>query len=369
MKYCKRCVLPDTRPYVKFDSDGVCYPCRAAEQIKKTNWSERWKELESLADRYRGMNGDYYDCMITVSGGKDSYYQTYLMKEKLGMNPLLVSIDNFSWTDTGRHNFENLSAEFGVDVHTLSLNGKICKQLFREAFFKLGSPTWYFDKAIYSYPLQLAEKLNLPLIVYGEDTSFLYGGPDPTETPSAKKQLTNDVVKPVPWDEWNCSPKDVNPGMYPKDIRRLNPVFLSYYVPWSGYRNMEFARTRGFRTLEDTGEWIREGFLEQYDQIDCMGYLVHPWMKFPKFGHARVTDVASLWIRERRMTRKAAVEHVIEDDWRLDREAYHDFIRFTGISKVEFWNTVDKFANKDILEKRDGCWRLKPSVEEMLHGG
>ena len=368
--------MPDTRPYMKFDENGICYPCRAAEHVKKTDWKKRWEELEKLADKYRGMNGDYYDCINAVSGGKDSYYQTYVMKEKLGLNPLLVSVDNQSWTQTGRHNWDNMRTTFGVDAHVMSPSPQVCKNLFRKALEKLGSPTWYFDRAAYAYPLQIACKLNLPLVIYGEDTNFLYGGPLTEETPSAMKQLNNDVTKPVPWDMWlddKVTMKDVNPGMYPtqKEMEKvkLNVTFLSYYVPWSGYKNMQFARTRGFKTLDDTGEWIREGYLEQYDQIDTVGYLTHTWFKFPKYGHQRVTEVASLYIRDGMMTRKEAVEKVIAEDWKLDRIMLKDFLSFIDYKEEDFWKVVDKFANKDIVEKRDGNWRLKKNVEEALRTG
>ena len=125
MRYCKRCVLPDTRPYLKFDEEGICYPCRVQEKIEEIDWDQRWGELEELADKYRGTNGDYYDCMITASGGKDSHLQTYIFKEKLGMNPLVVSIDNFSWTETGRQNWSNLLTRFGVDAHLFSLSSRV----------------------------------------------------------------------------------------------------------------------------------------------------------------------------------------------------------------------------------------------------
>jgi len=376
MRYCKKCVMPDTRPYMKFNEEGICYPCRAAEKIKQTDWKKRWEELEELADLYRGINGDYYDCIIAASGGKDSYYQTHIIKEKLDMNPLLVSVDNFSWTKTGRHNWDNLRTEFGVDAHVMSLNPKVCKNLFRKALEKLGSPTWYFDRAIYAYPLQVAVKLNIPLVIYGEDTNYLYGGPDTEETPSAMKQITNDVVKPVEWDVWldnEITMKDVNPAIYPTEAEmkkvKLNPTFLSYYMTWSGYKNMEFARSKGFKTLDDTGEWKREGFLEQYDQIDTLGYLTHTWFKFPKFGHQRVTEVASLWIREGRMTREEAVKKVIEEDWKLDRRMLEDFLEFVEYKEGDFWKIVDKFANRDIVEKRDSVWRLKKNVENALING
>jgi N-acetyl sugar amidotransferase len=295
------------------------------------------------------------------------------MKEKLDMNPLLVMVDNFSWTETGKKNWSNLRTEFGVDAHVMSLNPRVCKNLFKKALEKLGSPTWYFDRAIYAYSLQIAVKLRIPLVIYGEDTNYLYGGPNVEETPSALKQLNNDVVKPVPWDEWfdnDITMKNVNPAIFPtqEEIKKvqLNPTFLSYFLPWSGYNNMEFARSRGFKTLDDTGEWKRDGFLEQYDQIDTLGYLTHTWFKFPKFGHQRVTEVASLYIREGRMQRDEAVKKVLEEDWKLDKRMLHDFLDFIDYAEEDFWKIVDKFANINIVEKRDNVWRLKKDVEEAL---
>lgn len=368
--------MPDTRPYMKFDENGVCYPCNVAEKMKQTDWKKRWEELEELADKYRGINGDYYDCINTVSAGKDSYYQTYILKEKLNMNPLLVMVDNCSWSQTGIHNWNNLLTEFGVDAHKLTLNPKVCKNLFRKALEKLGAPTWYWDRSAYAYPLQIAVKLNIPLVIYGEDTNYLYGGRHTDETPSAMKQITNDVSKLVDWDFWlddKIAMKHMNPAIYPTEKQmkkiKLNSIFLSYYVPWSGYRNMEFARTRGFKTLDDTGEWKREGYLEQYDQIDTVGYLTQTWFKFPKFGHQRVTEVGSLFIREGRMTREEVVKKVIEEDWKLDRKILADFLDYIEYKEEDFWKIVDKYANREIVEKRDGAWRLKKNVETALING
>lgn len=366
MKYCKKCIMPDTRPNIHFHEDGICAPCKNQERKETIDWDARWKELEALADKYRGSNGDYYDCIITASGGKDSHYQVHVFKEKLGMNPLVVSIDNFSWTETGRHNWSNLLSEFGVDAHVMSLNPKVCKKMFRKAFFKLGAPTWYFDLAIYAYPIQTAIKLGIPLIIYGENTNYERGGSVNTDHPSALQQINNDVVKPVPWEEWlddEIQLKDVQPALYPsqEEIKNanLNPIFLSYYVPWSSHKNYEFAKSRGFKSLEDTGEWIREGFINQYDQIDTIGYLTHTWMKFVKFGHWFSTDYASLYIREGKMTRDEAIDYVNKEEYKLDKKMLQDFLDFTDITEKEFWDTVEKFANKDIVEKRDGIWRLK----------
>lgn len=366
MKYCKRCVMPDTRPGIKFNEEGICYPCLTHDKKCKVDWADRWSQLEKLAEKYRGSNGDYYDCIITASSGKDSHYQTHIFKEKLGMNPLLVSVDNVSWTKTGRMNWDNIRTRFGVDAHSISLNPQTCKKMFRKAFETLGSPTWYFDMAIYAYPLQTAIKLNIPFIVYGENTNYERGGALTEETYSAINQINNDVVKPVPWEKWlddNLTMKDVQPSIYPtkEDIAKakLDPIFLSYFVQWSSIENWKFARTVGFKDLNDTGEWCREGFSQQYDQIDTIGYLTHTWMKFLKFGHWITTDYCSIYIREGKMTREEAVKLVNEEEYKLDKRMLKDFIDFCGYTEDEFWRIAERFANHEIVEKRNGVWRLK----------
>lgn len=348
------------------DATGICLPCLAAEKQKTTNWNTRWKELEELADKYRGMNGDGHDCIIAASGGKDSYYQTYIFKERLGMNPLLVSVDNFSWTHTGKHNWDNMLEEFNVDAVIVKQKPEAQRSMFIQALEKYGSPSWLFDLAIFATPFQESLRRDIPLVIYGEDSSYLYGGPQTEETSDAKVMLTNDVVKPIPWDKWDVEMKDVQPAVMPSDIRRVDARFLSYYVPWDGRKNMEFARQHGLRTLDDTNEWHRDGFLEQYDQIDSVGYLTHTWFKFPKYGHQRVSEVASLEIRAGRMTRKEAVQHVLKEDWKLDRKMLYDFLYYLHYDERKFWDVVERFANKEIVEKRDGDWRLKPETVEDL---
>lgn len=366
MKYCKKCVMPDTRPGIRFNEEGVCFPCLNQEKKKHIDWDKRWQELEALCNKYRGSNGDYYDCIITTSAGKDSHFQTYIFKEKLKMNPLLVSVDNFSWTKTGRDNWDNLRKRFGVDAHVISLSPQTCKKMFRKAFEKLGSPTWYFDLAIYAYPLRIAIKLNIPLIVYGENTNYERGGPLTKETYSALEQINNDVVKPIPWEEWlgeNLTMKEVQPAIYPSkediDRAKLEPIFLSYFLPWSSIKNWELAKSFGFKDLDDTGEWHREGTWNQYDQIDTIGYITHAWMKFLKFGHWVASDYLSLYIREGKITREEAVKIVNEEEYKLDRKMLEDFINFCGYTEEEFWKIAERFANKDIVEKRNGVWRLK----------
>ena len=236
---------------------------------------------------------------------------------------------------------------------------------------KLGQPNRYFDLAVYAYPLQMAIKLGIPLIVYGENISYEYGG-SLGENYSALNQINNEVVKPMSWNVYlkkypSLSIKDFNPCIYPstKEIKKakLDPIYLSYFVPWSGYKNMEFARSRGFKTLDDTGEWERDGHIEGYSQIDTVGYLVNAYFKFLKFGFSHTTHAGSIWVRAGRLTRKEATKLVNKRDYKLDKKMLKDFLRFLDYPEEKFWAIVDKFANKEILEKRNGIWRLKKEVQ------
>ncbi|TFH42199.1 MAG: N-acetyl sugar amidotransferase, partial [ANME-2 cluster archaeon] len=117
MKYCNKCVMPHTRPGISFDEEGICQACRVNEQKNRIDWDARLEELKIICDKYRSTRGEGHDCIIAVSGGKDSHYQTYVMKELMGMNPLLVTVeDNFPMTAAGMHNIKNISEEFGCDI-------------------------------------------------------------------------------------------------------------------------------------------------------------------------------------------------------------------------------------------------------------
>lgn len=373
MKYCKRCVMPDTRPGIKFDENGVCYPCLAAEKRKSVNWEERQKELKTLCEKYKRTDG-YYDCAITVSGGKDSHFQTYIMKEVYGMHPLLICVsdsNSFTHTKTGEHNLRNLTERFGCDLIVYNLNPVMTKKMMRLAFENFGAPNWPIDLAIYSVPLKIAHSLNVPFIVYGENIAYEYGGPYSKETYSAKEQIKNDVVKPIDWQWWfdrGVTEKEVEMIKYPSEeiVNELEPIYLSYFYPWDGRKNYEFAKKLGFK--DSTNEWDREGFIENFDQVDSIGYIVHPWLKYPKFGHAMVTDRASAWIRNGHITREEAVQMVKEKEGKLDQQTLDDFLRFTGYTDKEFWGIVEKFWDRDIFEKVDGTWQFKNPIwaEEEL---
>lgn len=368
MKYCNRCVMPDTRPGIYFNEEGICSACLSYENRKNVDYQKRYEELRRLCDKYRGMNGpNGYDCMIAVSGGKDSHFQTHVMKEEIGMNPLLVTAeDNFPMTEAGVHNLKNLSEEFGCDIISMKPNIKAQKVIMRKTFEQYGKPTYFIDRYIYTYPLHMAVKFNTPLLVFGENINYEYGGAQRQETYSAKEQVDNDVASGIPLSELvgdTVTEKDLNFFDPPvrSELDRLDPIYLSYFIPWNSYGNYVFARSRGFHDL--IHEWKRTHHIEQFDQVDSRAYLVHPWLKYPKFGHASATDYASRFIRYGMITREEAKQLVKEHDHKLDVKALRDFCDFLGYRESEFWAIVDKFYNPELFEKNNlGEWTLKNPV-------
>ena len=364
MKYCTRCCMPDTRPGIKFDEHGVCSACQAYESRRKIDWDARYKELETICNKYRGMNGpNGYDCMIAVSGGKDSHWQVHVMKEMMGMNPLLVSVDDgFPMTEAGKHNIQNICEEFGCDLILMKPNRKAQKIIMRQTFERYGKPTYFFDRYIYTYPLHMAVKFNTPLLVYGENVSFEYGGNNDEETYSAKDQVNNGVASGISKEEivsYGVNAKDLNFFDPPtqQELDKLDPMYISYFLPWNSFENYEFAKRRGFHDL--THEWNRTHHAENFDQVDSRGYLVHPWMKYPKFGHQFATDYASRMVRYGMITREEGFEIIKSHDAYLDPLSVRDFCEMLGYSESEFWAIVDKFYNKDLFEKKGQKWVLK----------
>jgi N-acetyl sugar amidotransferase len=362
--------MPDTRPGIEFNEAGICSACVAYENRKKTDYKKRYEELKQLCSKYRGLNGkNGYDCMIAVSGGKDSHFQVHAMKVQMGMNPLLVTVeDNFPMTAAGVHNLKNISEAFGCDIISMKPNIKAQKIIMRKTFEKYGKPTYFIDRYIYTYPLHMAAKFNTPLLVYGENISYEYGGDQRVETYSAKEQINNGVASGIELSEIlgdGVAEKDLGFFDAPsKDEReRLDPMYLSYFISWNSYSNYLFAKSRGFHDL--THEWQRTHHIEQFDQVDSRAYLIHPWLKYPKFGHASATDYAARFVRYGLLTREEAQKLVRENDHNLDVKAVRDFCEFLGYSETEFWEIVDKFYNRELFEKNHyGEWALKHPVWE-----
>ena len=364
MKYCSKCLMPDTRPGLTFEN-GICAACINYEKLKSTNWDKRFEEFEELCSKYRGSNGDGYDCAIAVSGGKDSHFQVYIMKEVMKMNPVLLTIGTVNWTKTGLENLQNISDAFGCDIIEFNPNLRVTRILMKKGFTEIGQPTWYLDQLVYAQPLKMAMNLGLKLIIYGEDVNYTYGGKFNKETYSALSQPDNGVNLPY-WDKWledpEISEKDLNSARHPsmEECKKfgLNPIYLSYFFPWNSVHNYQVAKKWGFKHLGH--EYEREGSIDNYDQIDSILYLLNPFLKYPKFGHSVATDNASRWIRYGIKTREEMISVVEKHDGVLDQGIVEKFCEFIRMPIPEFFKILDKWYNTDLFYKgKDNVWEPK----------
>jgi N-acetyl sugar amidotransferase len=349
--------MPETARNIDFDETGKCLACQRAD--RKIDRQDRIKQLSELCDKYRRSDCQY-DCIIPVSGGKDSFFQVYWMKFRMNMNPLLLSVtDNFEHTKAGEHNAKQIAKAFRCDMLTLALNPEMVRETTRWGFENIGSTNWAVDMAIYAWPLKMAIKLGIPLVIYGENVEWEYGCKTGEDTYSALGQICNNVVNtmvvpPVCPSEMNCLDYPT-----PEEIveSKLNPIYLSYFTGWDGLVNMELAKRYGFKGLD--GEWARDGYIDGFWQIDSVGYLMNYYLKFAKYGYSKATDVASHLIRCNHITRENVVELVRRKDGCLDQKILDDFLRVTGYSAHDFWNIMDKWFNPELFERAGNTWKLR----------
>jgi diphthamide synthase (EF-2-diphthine--ammonia ligase) len=330
MRYCSECGFPlGTRPGL-LEKDGVCQACINTRKKKDIDFGMRRIVLDDLVKAEQSKGGTY-DALIAVSGGKDSHMIVRRAIENHGVkNPLLVSVtDEFTHTKAGAHNINNLLMRYDLDHITFR-----CKPLtFRSETLKDFEtelhPLKWIEEKIYSVPVDIAKKFGIGLVLYGENSAFEYGTSEDLE-----------IFHPASTDDCKI-------------------VFMGAIYRYSIRDSLQCAREIGFKNLDDFNEWPRQGSIEQDTQIDSVAYIMQLWTKYVKFGFQRVADIASRFVREGNLSRSEAVALIDEKDFICDPMAKADFCNTIGITEAYFDFIVDKHANKDIVEKIDGNWKVK----------
>ena len=358
MKYCKKCLYPDTKPQLEFNGDGICSACTNVKMKEEIDWDKKRKEFVQILEKYTDKDGKNYDCIIPVSGGKDSMYQTYVMKEEFGLNPLVINFHPLDQTDVGKKNLESLK-KIGVDCIEFSPNPNVYQKLAKYGLTELGDFQWPEHIGIFTVPVQIAVKYKIPLIIWGENPQLEYGQPTDInkDTILDRKWLEKnggyflEIIKPEGMTKHGFDIKDLKPYLYPSDdeIKQvgITGIFLGTYIKWDIFKQLEFVKTLGFSENDET----KEGTYDKWENLDVYFTVFHDYFKFLKYGFGRTTDHASIEIRYGKMTREHGLELVKIHEGKIPRKYLKQFLESAQITEEEFHEICDKFTTKELFEK------------------
>lgn len=372
MKYCKTCIMPSTRPEQVFDNGECDACCSVKKKHSDINWNARGEEFEKILSKYRG-DGSWYDCIIPVSGGKDSCYQAITMRDKYRMNPLCVTHTPCELTEVGFKNL-NFLRDQGFDLIQVSSNRKSYKELVRIGFFKLGDCCWPEHIGIFTAPVRVAVNYKIPLLIWGENSQFEYGGPATHKENNfldrnwlEQFQMLGHRISDVVHDGLKIS--DVKSLQYPsdKEIQKvgITGLFLGYFEKWDTKRNTDICCSLGWNSNPDGPI---EGAYNDIENLDCkwIGGL-HDYMKFIKYGYGRATDQLCIEIRAGRMNRDEAISHLKNtSEGLLPYKYMPDFLDYLEITEDQFYKNLDDFTNKTLFKRDENGLLLKDKNRNLV---
>jgi N-acetyl sugar amidotransferase len=366
IRYCKNCLYPETKPDLELDENCICTACNFLKIKHEVNWDMRKNELKEILEKFRNKDGRNYDCLIPVSGGKDSHFQTYLIKEEFGMNPLVMAFRPREWTELGRKNLENLKNKFDVDCIEISPKRELYKKIQKIGLQELGDQSWPEHMGIYSLCWQMAVKFKIPLIVWGENSQAEYGGPleDQNkgiqdkdwhkkygETIHVKDQASG--FRDVKYlNKYGITTKDLLMYEHPSDEEISNVgvtgLYLGHFIKWGGKEQLE-------KMINEYGFLVHDGPMEgtftNYENLDNKGQGLHDYLKWIKFGYGRATDQASINIRQGILERKEGLELVKKHEGKIPEKYLNEYLRDFEITREDFLKIIDRHANYDLFKK------------------
>ena len=362
MKYCRACITPSSRPHIQFDETDLCNACLNHVRKQTIDWGRRSEAFQEVVRRAQARS-KRYDCVIPVSGGKDSTWQVVTCLEH-GLTPLAVTWKTPARTEIGERNLANLIS-LGVDHIDYQINPKVEKKFMLKALVRFGSTAIPMHLALFNIPLAIAVRFQIPLVVWGENSAFEYGG---TEEERRGFQLDKKWLKTFgvthgttahDWVSEELTEKELTPYFGPteEDLEKeeILAVFLGHYFPWDPETSLKVAMAHGFAVRQ---EGPKTGYYN-YADIDDDFISIHHYLKWYKFGFTRLFDNLSLEIRNGRLTREEAIQLVREKGDQTPHEDIDKFCAFIGISRLHFFEIVEKFRNPEIWVRQDGTWRIR----------
>jgi N-acetyl sugar amidotransferase len=359
LRYCKLCLYPETKPDLWFDDHGVCNACLNFQHRAEVDWDKRRAEFLSVVDKYRSKDGSNYDCIVPVSGGKDSHYQLLRLLEA-GMTPLCVTATTDDLSPIGRRNIENMK-KLGVDYIEVTTNPVVRRRINKFTLQTIGDISWPEHVTIFTVPVRIAVQHKIPLIVWGENPQHEYGGPAASTTKNVLDRRwleefggllglrVSDLVGQV-----GIERRDLIQYTYPTDADLaqvgVTGIFLGHYFPWDGYRNALYAQGYGFETMPQ----MVEGALANYENLDNHQMGLHDYFKYLKYGFGRATDIACNHIRRGRLTRRDGLALVQRHDgkfpWTYLGKPIADILGEIDMPVEEFVEICDRWTNKKLFK-------------------
>lgn len=367
VRFCKKCTISNQRPRITFDENGICSACNFAE-FKRTqiNWTAREAELISLCAKHRKGNGEY-DVIVPCSGGKDGSFVAHQLKCKYGMNPLAVTWAPLKASAIGRQNLDAFIAS-GFNHVLGTPNPQVTKRLTHLSFKYLGDPFQPFIYGQTNFPLHMAVKHNVQLIMYGENGEVEYGGNMKNALRSTRDLQDHDShyfsgLPPEFWAEKGISLADLYPFMAPRfeEIRNNNTEihFLGYYKFWDPQENYYYCHEHtGFTANTERSEGTYSKYASLDDEIDGFHY----YLSYIKFGIGRTTSDTAHEIRDGKITREEGVALVKRYDHESPKKYYKEFLEFCSITDEEVNEVIDSWRSDHLWHKEDDVWKLRRTV-------
>lgn len=358
--------MPETRPRLTYDKEGVCNACEWKEiKENEINWDERQKELEKLCDSIRGKYK--YDCIVPVSGGKDSTYVAHKMKHECNLNILTITITPPLETNLIQENLKNF-LEYGYDNIKITPNPVITQKINKIGFIEQGRPLLSWTTCLNTAMLQIATSMNIPLIMFGEEGESEYGG-------STKLRYTPfyDISDSIELYTYGNDPsqyaqefseKELLMWTYPKkEILEKNPIKVahwSYFENWDSYPHYAFARDHYDMQIKKERS---VGTYSNFAQLDTPLYDLHTYMMYLKFGFGRCLQDVCIDIRGGRLSRSEGVKIIKKYDGEFAKDYVPLYLDYYQMSENEFNEVLDKHVNKKIFEKKEGVWTPRFNIE------
>jgi N-acetyl sugar amidotransferase len=375
MKSCKRCLYTEMHPLnIVIGDDGLCSGCLIHEEKDQINWEVKKRELEEIFNYYRNKRGTNYDCIVPVTGGRDSYFIVHTVKNVFGMNPLLVTYNKHYNTAVGFRNLANLRVQFDCDIMTLTVDPAKVKKITRATLRRFGSIYWHCIAGQTVFPVQVAVKFKIPLIIWGAHQGIdqvgmfsHHNGVEMTRKYRKEHDLMGFEAEDLLDDEYDfIRENDILPFVYPddKEIEQIGVrgIYLNNFIRWdSRSQHEEMIEKYSYETSPQTRTF------DYYNDVDCWLYNdVHDYLKLIKQGFGKVVDHACREIRLGHLNRETALELVSKY---MFCEPVHlqKFLNWLGITHNAFDYIIDEHRNRTFWKRNnDWSWQYLGYLSEPI---